>query len=288
MIIIEPCAGLGNRFLALSSAYYWAKDLNEELVVLWKSETALGADCDLLFHIPDDIKIVKAKDFGMKKNPFGAIRYKNLVKKYKARADLFLDVEDVKPLYDDREAFEKAMRENKVKYIRSLVKFYDLEDMKAPFAYIEPSERVLERVKETIPNVDASKNVGVHIRRTDNAVSICNSPLEIFVKAMQDEISADPETTFYVASDDEATVKELCDKFGDKVFIMKNKSFSRENEAGIIDAYAELLCLSHSKKILGSYYSSYSKIAAMLSDIPLEIVKNDLDVWPEGFNPTTL
>jgi hypothetical protein len=38
---------------------------------------------------------------------------------------------------------------------------------------------------------------------------------------------------------------------------------------------AELICLSHSKKIIGSFYSTYSRIAAMLSGIELEVVKKD-------------
>ena len=35
MIIIEPCAGLGNRLLGLGSAYAVAEKLNRRLVVMW-------------------------------------------------------------------------------------------------------------------------------------------------------------------------------------------------------------------------------------------------------------
>jgi hypothetical protein len=38
MIIIEPCAGLGNRLLGLGSAYAVAKKLDRKLVVMWKRE----------------------------------------------------------------------------------------------------------------------------------------------------------------------------------------------------------------------------------------------------------
>ena len=41
MIIIEPCAGLGNRLLGLGSAYAVAEKLNRRLVVMWKREVDL-------------------------------------------------------------------------------------------------------------------------------------------------------------------------------------------------------------------------------------------------------
>ena len=43
MIIVEPCAGLGNRFLGMASAYHWAKQTGDELTVLWKTERVMGA-----------------------------------------------------------------------------------------------------------------------------------------------------------------------------------------------------------------------------------------------------
>ena len=43
MIIVEPCAGLGNRFLGMASAYHWAQQTGDELTVLWKTERVMGA-----------------------------------------------------------------------------------------------------------------------------------------------------------------------------------------------------------------------------------------------------
>ena len=45
MIIIEPCAGLGNRLLGLGSAYAVAEKLNRRLVVMWKREVG----CNIRF-----------------------------------------------------------------------------------------------------------------------------------------------------------------------------------------------------------------------------------------------
>lgn len=46
MIIIEPCAGLGNRLLGLGSAYAVAEKLNRRLVVMWKREVG----CNIRFQ----------------------------------------------------------------------------------------------------------------------------------------------------------------------------------------------------------------------------------------------
>ena len=40
-IMIEPCAGLGNRLLALTSAYELSKKLDKELTVIWKRRSAV-------------------------------------------------------------------------------------------------------------------------------------------------------------------------------------------------------------------------------------------------------
>ena len=68
MIIVEPCAGLGNRFLGMASAYHWAKQTGDELTVLWKTERVMGARNEAVFSLPEEIKIIHAKDFGYKGN----------------------------------------------------------------------------------------------------------------------------------------------------------------------------------------------------------------------------
>lgn len=275
MIIVEPCAGLGNRFLSLASAYHWAREVDEELVVLWKTESAMGAHNKEIFTIPSDIRIVNAKDYGYKVHPFAQLRYENLKKKYKKEADFFIDVSELMDLFKQKgkEGVEQIIKDNKVKYLRAFYEFYPLEKTDAPLGFIKPSEKVLKKMYDTIGDSDCSDTIGIHIRRADNQVCINNSPLELFIEKMKKEVEQNDKTKFYLASDDQQTLDELSRMFGKRIMIMKEKNFARDNAEGIIDAYAELMCLSHSKKIIGSFYSSYSKIAAMISQIPLEILQ---------------
>ena len=50
MVILEPCAGLGNRLLALASAHELCEKMNRELVVIWKREAGCNAKAADLFE----------------------------------------------------------------------------------------------------------------------------------------------------------------------------------------------------------------------------------------------
>lgn len=71
MIIIEPCAGLGNRLLGLGSAYAVAKKLDRKLVVMWKREVGCNIRFQELFDLP--FEVVEISENGLKKEPVAQI-----------------------------------------------------------------------------------------------------------------------------------------------------------------------------------------------------------------------
>ena len=277
MIIVEPCAGLGNRFLGMASAYHWAKQTGDELTVLWKTERVMGAVNEAVFSLPEDIKIIHAKDFGYMDKPFSTLKYQLLEKKLRKKADYFSDVGTTYDLFVEKgnAYYEEVMKNNDLKFIRAFSQFHDFNGIERPLEFIKPVKYVSDKADAVIENIDSASNIGVHIRRTDNQVCINNSPIEVFIDAMEKEIENDSRATFYIASDDLETILELKKRFGERVYYMSEKNFERDSDKGIADAFAELICLSHSKKIIGSFYSTYSRIAAMLSGIELEVVKKD-------------
>lgn len=275
MIIVEPCAGLGNRFLGMASAYHWAQQTGDELTVLWKTERVMGARNEAVFSLPDGIRVIHAKDFGYKDKPFSHFRYQMLEKKLRKKADYFSDVDMTNDLFVEmgNAYYEEVMKNNDLKFIRAFSQFHDFSGIDRPLEFIKPTDYVREKADSVISGIDSSSNIGVHIRRTDNQVCINNSPLEVFIEAMEKEIEKDDRVTFYIASDDLDTILELKRRFGDRIYYMAEKNFERDSDKGIADAFAELICLSHANKIIGSFYSTYSRIAAMLSGIELEVVK---------------
>ncbi len=275
MIIVEPCAGLGNRFLGMASAYHWAQQTGDELTVLWKTERVMGAGNEAVFSLPDGIRVIHAKDFGYKDKPFSHFRYRMLEKKLRKKADYFSDVDMTNDLFVEKgnAYYEEVMKNNDLKFIRAFSQFHDFAGIDRPLEFIKPTDYVREKADSVIGEIDSSTNIGVHIRRTDNQVCINNSPIEVFIEAMEREIEKDNRVTFYIASDDPDTILELKRRFGDRIYYMAEKNFERDSDKGIADAFAELICLSHANKIIGSFYSTYSRIAAMLSGIELEVVK---------------
>jgi hypothetical protein len=134
MIIVEPCAGLGNRFLGMASAYHWAKQTGDELTVLWKTERVMGARNEAVFSLPEEIKIIHAKDFGYKDKPFSHLRYQLLEKSLRKKADYFSDVDTTNDLFLEKgnAYYEKVIKDNKLKFIRAFSQFHDFNGIDRP------------------------------------------------------------------------------------------------------------------------------------------------------------
>lgn len=276
MIYIEPCAGLGNRFIGLACAYYAAKELKQRLTVVWKREPVMGADSNSLIRLPADIKIVDIDQMGYKQGILSQVRGDATLATLKAKCGINLTCDDVAALYL-KGGFENVAaligKFDNV-YIKATNPFYDLSKVDMPLKFITPSPVINQRVVETMGK-KSEEYVGVHIRRTDHAEAIANSPLELFIEKMKECINENAAVKFYVASDDNTVMEELMGIFGDRIVTLKDKCLDRDSVKGICDAYAEMLCLSRCKKIMGSFNSTFSSMAATIGGIPLEVVSKN-------------
>ena len=79
MIIIEPCAGLGNKLLGMSSAYAVAQKLNRERIVMWKREVGCNVKAEELFDLP--FRVIEISENGYSKEPVAHFRGNQLKKK---------------------------------------------------------------------------------------------------------------------------------------------------------------------------------------------------------------
>lgn len=88
---------------------------------------------------------------------------------------------------------------------------------------------------------------------------------------MHAEIDIDPTTRFFVATDD--PVEEACmrDTFGHRVFAHP-KRLTRNRPDGIRDALVDLLCLFRTRRVIGSFYSSFSEAAAEIGGVELVVI----------------
>ena len=130
--------------------------------------------------------------------------------------------------------------------------------------------------KMSIKNKVLSNNrefIGLHIRRSDNEMSIKYSPTKLFLDVIEKEIENDSTVKFYLATDDLQEEKTINERFGDRICTYKKRSVDRNTEVAIVDAMIDLTNLASCKKIYGSYYSSFSDVAAIWGNIEKEVLK---------------
>lgn len=139
------------------------------------------------------------------------------------------------------------------------------------YSWLKPCPRLLAKI-EAVASELGSGSVGLHIRRTDNEQSICNSPLELFIQRIEREIAANGNVKFFLATDDEQTKQILCLRYPENIVTRQNVA-ARNDREGVADAVIDLFVLSRTRRLYGSYWSSFSEVASWIGGIPLEVVR---------------
>lgn len=137
------------------------------------------------------------------------------------------------------------------------------------FNYFRPKQSLLEEINRRsaeFPEVI----YGIHIRQTDQIVSIRKSPVSLFIHKMEEVLKLEPEAHFYVSTDEPKVQEQLIQQFGSKILLLENKSFTRNSLQGMEAAVLDMFLLSKTRKIYGSFWSSFNEVAARLGQIPLE------------------
>ncbi len=271
-ITITPYGGLANRMRALNSALELARTSLIPLKVVWFSNFELNAPFGELFETPRyDALSVKEASF------FDRFLYRSSRRHTlwlpSITAPLMFDTTIYSPdfirLRDKGCIVDTILNGGRV-LIESCYEFGNYSDSFSK--NFIPKSDILSSVDDFVNKNFTSNTIGVHIRRTDNTLSIKNSPLTLFCDAMQREINLCADTKFYVATDDKPTKSELKRIFGDRILSI-DTDCNRDSLQGMKEAVKEMWLLSHTSKIYGSFYSSYSEVASQLGGIPLHILQ---------------
>lgn len=231
---IEVLAGMGNRLRAMISAICWAEDRDLSLHVIWPAnDPACMARFQTLFD-PRSLPRWVTVDMGP----------------MESEATMILSPEDM----------EKTPNATT---IRSYGHFYQ-KDPKRWLHYF----RALRPVMEIPSNLFTTSSVGVHVRRGDHEKAKRHSPLSAFIRAMDAE---SPTTVFTVATDSMNDRRELEERYRGRIWFPA-AALSRITQKGMNDAVVDFIALSRSSKILGSFASSFSELAAMYGDVPLDVI----------------
>jgi hypothetical protein len=249
-IEFRACAGLANRVRALVSALCLQEDFNVPMRVIWNADTHCGTTFDHLF----DVKTLPA-GVTIDGNPptlssvelTGQKQTESVLRGWKSGC---LAIHSHQPFYC-------AEEDRWVQKLRAL--------RPAPFI-----EQMLERRWGHLHRGAAEGAlVGVHIRRTDHAKSIKNSPRDAFVREMS---RYDDKTQFFLVTDCMEERRWFEAKFHGRILCFA-ASTDRTSLFGMQNAALDFFMLARCDRILGSFASSFSEMAAAYGGVPLDVVR---------------
>lgn len=254
MIIIQPSGGLCNRMRVINSGWRLARERKEKLLVLWNCNAELNCPFESLFRPVSEFKITSIHSVADPRKLFHQKTARNYLTNEEILAhrtpDGCLDPDYVHALSGKT-------------YIFTWEWFYPSED----YHLFIPTDSLQKRIDEMTAQFGSSC-AGVHIRRTDNQPAIGKSSTDAFIQSMKKELEEDPCTCFYLATDDMTEEARLREAFPGKILSNQRRCLDRDSIEGMHDALLDLYCLANTRKIIGSYFSSFTDIAADMHKIP--------------------
>ena len=252
-MIVHPLGGLCNRMRAIVGAVSLAEKTYRIPIIIWTQDVTLNARFSDLFE-PLPFRVIEC--------PLDSLKYKLMFHWYKdVRHCMFLD---------DKWISSNA-RGKDFDIWRNLVEGKDLFLQTNLDVFFDGDYSIFKAKASLINELNNiktdSNTIGLHIRRTDNVNAIKYSPTSLFFERVEEELKVNPQTKFYLATDDPQEEQAFIDKFGKCILVYKKHSLDRNNPIAIKDALVDLYNLSHCRKIYGSYWSSFSDTAALWTGI---------------------
>jgi hypothetical protein len=268
LIYFKPFLGLANRMYAINSAFALSKIFNVSLNIIWVKDLKLNAKFSNLFLVPKyHLFRLSEPTLSIYSLPF-TLRFPTYM--YFVKSLLKLKHSNSLILNDPDNNIINLTKLNLDKdiFIAAYNNFLQCEFDRSLF---QPTEKIMDEVN----NISCSFNkstYGIHIRRTDNPLSIDLSPTNLFIQEIESIISADNDAKFYLASDSKNEKEFLFNKYKDRI-ITSLFDTSRQSSSGMKNAVVDMFVLSRTKSIIGSYFSSFSEVASLIGEIPLKIVQ---------------
>ena len=267
-IVVKVRGGLGNRMRVIASCLALHKRLRETIDVLWINDGELNCPFERLFLPLEGVNIINI--------PY--IQKWNKIKRRRVFAKLSSDYQDFDIQFSDTEIVElKRMKTDIVKlikdaesvFIETCHHFYGDESF---LAYLLPCKSISNMVKKRKSELGLTSYIGIHIRRTDNKISKEQSTTQGFIQYIEYCENQSIDNQYYLSTDDKEEAVQLKKVFGDKINYVSS-SVRRNKPASIEAALVDMLMLSKSRKVIGSYWSSFSEVAAAYNGVTLDIVR---------------
>jgi len=263
MLTVMPECGLANRLFALHSAIRLSADCGQPLQVLWRIRRDFGCRLEDVLEVPPEIARIGTFD-RRTSNRVEQLREIGWRLATWPPVLRYIRQREIEGYYAP-EAILAAFRRPRWAAIRTYSLFYPGRQGFYPFRPTPPLAARIAAVTAGFGNT-----IGVHIRRTDHKPAIAHSPTELFVERMRALVADDPTVTFFVASDQPAETARLLAEFPGRVMTSAPATLARDSRAGIEGAVIDVYCLAATRRVLGSFASTFSQLAGLLGGRPVE------------------
>lgn len=269
-LISANLGGISNRVKCLISLLRLKNELKRDQVILyWPLNHTCGAKFSDLF---------KNKITELSYQEFNELP-KNNTKKVGENS---LTINNFEEQYLICETWKFLLKENEIKENNFLEKkreayedgidlnFSDIpEEIKKDILCYLKLLRPVDWINEEVNNFSKKNNlgsmVGLHIRRGDFADRKVSpgkvSSDEKFIERMKQILEKDPNTLFFLCTDSKEIEDKLEKEFRDKIIKYTKTSFVRTDVKATQEGLVDLMLLSKTKHILGTYRSTFTEMA---------------------------
>ena len=257
-IIVQPQGGLCNRMRTIAGAYKLAQTINKKLIVFWVRNDELNERFDNLFVLTP-FKVIDD-------HPGSFIQ--KWLWRIANRTDFFTLIDDQTILNSDFRNSPISEWAKELSYSNLLICACHDITKDCDYSIFKP----LDAIRNRCPISKEENVIGIHIRRTDNVESVKFSPTELFVQRMNETIDNHGEVKFFLATDDPKEEAYLQEIYGNRIIVNHKTSLDRNNPIAIQEALLDLYTLTQCREIYGSYYSSFSDVAAIWGGVSKDTI----------------
>jgi hypothetical protein len=251
-------AGLGNRIRVINSLlnFLEANNISDYSVkILWVKGNDLNASFEDIFENINRLVTTDVKK-GSLNHVVYKLKYYSIFFLLKSFFSSFRNIKNHSQIQINSPGAKTV-------FLHTYHQFYDIKNN-----YLTFNSKILSRTK-----IPSSNYIGIHIRQGDNVQSITNSPTVLFETKIEEILKEKADSLFYLSTDSESLRARFKSLFGERIIVSDSKSINRSTLEGIQDAASDIFILSNADRIIGSYYSSFSEVAAQFRHISLEILK---------------
>jgi len=288
-IVCVDRAGIGNRLKGLISAIRLSEIMGRKLLLYWENNQYCGCNFNDLFEnrfeeiTKKELKEIKKKNSRV---------YRDVLEEDYNQYD-YLIFDTWKFLFLPEEISEKFSKVYPSKEGRNI----DFEFERIPLEIrgallsklleLKPNKEILDDVDNFNKKYSLKDYVGLQIRRGDNRFTVDGREKISSDEKFIEIIKSKPNEKFFVSTDGPEIEKKIKELFGERIISYPKESLKRSQKEAIKGALIDMLILSKTKYIYGSYLSTFFELGWWFGGCKAGIRVVGIEDVKEKANPIT-